>query len=142
MKADLHIHSKYSPDSFASLNTIFKTAKKRGFDAIAITDHNTCRAWKDARNASKKHGVLFIPGVEVSSVDEYGNQTGHVLGFFLEEEITKTYYYDLFDQIHDKGGIVSLAHPFSTMTGSPICAASLRTFGTPSRSPSFAIMEP
>ncbi len=53
MKADLHIHSKYSGiggywklryyDSVEEPRNILKYAKKKNIDIIAITDHNTIR---------------------------------------------------------------------------------------------------
>lgn len=54
MKADLHVHSKFSkrpsqwvlqkigcPESFTEPLQIYQTAKKRGMDLVTITDHNT-----------------------------------------------------------------------------------------------------
>ena len=53
MRADLHIHSKYSgimkymglkfPDSVEEPRKIMKCAKKNKIDVIAVTDHNTKR---------------------------------------------------------------------------------------------------
>ena len=54
MKADLHVHSKYSkrptqwilqklgcPESFTEPHMLYKTAKNKGMDIVTITDHNT-----------------------------------------------------------------------------------------------------
>jgi len=41
---DMHIHSKYS-DGHSSVTDLFKTAKKKRLDGMAITDHNTLEAY-------------------------------------------------------------------------------------------------
>lgn len=41
MKADLHVHTCYSPDSVLPLETIIQRTQEVELDCIAITDHNT-----------------------------------------------------------------------------------------------------
>jgi len=43
---------------------MFKQAKEFGQSSLAITDHGTMAAVFDARIASKKYGVKYIPGLE------------------------------------------------------------------------------
>ena len=40
MKADLHIHSQYSYDSYESIEDIVNTAKENQVEFIAVCDHN------------------------------------------------------------------------------------------------------
>ncbi len=78
MKMDLHIHSKYSYDSFTSPLKILKTAKKKGLDAISITDHDAMKIdYKQFRNAD----VIIIPGMEIKT------DMGDIIGLFLTEKI-------------------------------------------------------
>jgi len=49
MKADLHCHSQYSYDSIAKIEEIIKEAETKGLDAVAITDHDNARAWKEIK---------------------------------------------------------------------------------------------
>ena len=58
---DSHIHSEYSPDSKSKLKDIFKVAKSRNIDIIAISDHNTVDGSKEARRLTKKDDLLVIP---------------------------------------------------------------------------------
>ena len=63
MKADLHIHTKYSgigkfwklkfPDSVEEPRNILKVAKKKGIDIIAITDHNTVKGGVETKSWRK-----------------------------------------------------------------------------------------
>ncbi len=110
--ADLHVHTRYSPDSLASVESVFKAAAKKGVGAIAVTDHDSCGAWEKAREWSRKTGILFVPGVEVSAVDEQENLLGHVLCLFLSEPVKSRALPDLYDEVRGQGGIVSVAHPF------------------------------
>lgn len=82
---DLHIHSNYSSDGKQSISDIIKTTKEKGFDIIAITDHDTLAAYDELYGFVKK-GVttpIIIPGIEFT-VDnkEYGNQC-HILQLFI-----------------------------------------------------------
>ncbi len=110
--ADLHVHTIYSPDSMARVSSVFKAAKKRGLGAVAVTDHDSCRAWEKAREWSKKTGVLFIPGVEISAENELGTPLGHVLCLFLQEPVKTMSLPELYEEVKRQGGIVSIAHPF------------------------------
>ena len=82
---DLHIHSIYSSDGKQTIKEIIETTKNKGFDIIAITDHDTVSAY-DELYEILKNGLtkpLIIPGIEFT-VDnkEYGNQC-HQLQLFI-----------------------------------------------------------
>jgi predicted metal-dependent phosphoesterase TrpH len=104
MKGDLHIHSKYSPDSTLEPDKIIKTAKERGLDFIAISDHN--------RFVEHKGDLLIIRGEEVSSRD------GHILALFINGEIpSKLSQEETVDAIHSRNGIAVCAHPYRSVNG-------------------------
>ena len=44
IKADLHVHTTYSKDSLITPKDLIYYAKKRGLNAVAVTDHNSLRA--------------------------------------------------------------------------------------------------
>ena len=78
MLADLHIHSRCSSgEAFGSPTEMVLAAKRRGLDAIALTDHDTCAGLPEALEAGERHGVLVIPGVEL--LLRYGSRRCHVL---------------------------------------------------------------
>lgn len=81
MGADLHIHSNAS-DGILGPSEIVKIAKKFGLSAISITDHDTINGLDEAISTSKKIGLDFIPGIELSSESE--DWDIHILGYFID----------------------------------------------------------
>ena len=62
----LHSHSQYSMlDGAASVDPLLEAVAEEGMPAIAITDHGSMAGTYDFWKASKRHGVKFIPGVEI-----------------------------------------------------------------------------
>jgi predicted metal-dependent phosphoesterase TrpH len=106
MNYDLHIHSKYSYDSFLAPERIIKTAKKKGLDGVAITDHGTIRGGVETLKLNKDKNFKVIVGAEIKT--EYGD----VIGLFLSEEIKTTTFVDVLDEIKSQGGLSVLAHPY------------------------------
>lgn len=82
---DFHIHSNYSSDGKQSINDILKSTREKGFDFIAITDHDILNAYDEIYELVKKDLTIpiIIPGIEFT-VDnrEYGNQC-HILQLFI-----------------------------------------------------------
>lgn len=80
MKADMHIHSTVS-DGYYSIEEIIEMAKKRGLDAIAITDHDTL---SHAKQIPKDCGILVMPGIEISCYDYEKDFRVHILGYNIK----------------------------------------------------------
>jgi predicted metal-dependent phosphoesterase TrpH len=51
MKIDTHIHTNYSKDGMSGIKDIVLVARKKGMDAIAITDHNSIEGWEEAKQS-------------------------------------------------------------------------------------------
>jgi len=98
--ADLHVHTIYS-DGKESPKVMIETAKKRGIDIIAITDHDTTNAF---RNLNKNE---VIPGIEVST--KYGHV---VLLCESPPELKSSEIQFLIDYSKENNCIVFPAHPF------------------------------
>jgi predicted metal-dependent phosphoesterase TrpH len=79
MRADLHIHTKYSFDGDTSIDDIFSMAKKQQVDCIALTDHNDVRANSDALKYDRS---LWIPGIEIDCY--YENSIYHIIGLGID----------------------------------------------------------
>jgi len=82
---DFHMHSNYSADGKQDLKQILKTTKQKGFDIIAITDHDSIDVYDELYNMVKNRLTkpLIIPGVELTMDNkEYGNQC-HLLQLFI-----------------------------------------------------------
>jgi len=112
MRFELHCHTKHSVagaplDCMEEPIDVVRWAKRIGLDGIAITDHDTINGWKTARTESRNQGLVFIPGIEISSRD------GHILGLGVSDRIDAGLgIEETVDRIHDAGGIAVSAHPF------------------------------
>jgi predicted metal-dependent phosphoesterase TrpH len=79
--ADLHIHTRYSDGTYR-VPEVFRIAKKHGFSAVSITDHDSTDSYHEALELSVNYGIEIIPGVELSS--EYNDYDIHILGYFMD----------------------------------------------------------
>jgi len=105
-KFDLHIHSKYSYDSFLSPEAIIEVAKRKGLNGVAVTDHGTIKGGLATREINRDIDFEVIVGCETET--EYGD----VLGLFLSREIRPGKFTEVCEEIRAQGGLVVLAHPF------------------------------
>jgi len=105
MKLDLHVHSRHSHDSLASIPSILKAAKRRGLDGFAITDHGTIKGSIEAAELGRRGDLVVITGAEIST------DAGDLIGLFLTDQPKSTTAADLIDEVHGQGGIVVLPHP-------------------------------
>ena len=106
-KYDLHIHSCYSPDSIMKPADILRIAKERGLNGIAITDHDTLKAYPVLKKLNKDKNFEIIPGEEIHS------NYGHFIGLYLKKEIQSRDLFEAIDEIHSQGGIAIIPHPFT-----------------------------
>jgi predicted metal-dependent phosphoesterase TrpH len=103
LRFDLHIHSKYSFDSFSDPNDIIEKAKMKGINVISITDHNSMKVHSII---PKNTDVTVIPGMEISTTK------GDIIGIFLKEPINKRDFLEVVDEIRKQDGIIVLPHPY------------------------------
>ncbi len=66
MKIDLHIHSKNS-DGDDTIEDLVPKIAEAGIDVFALTDHDRTDGWELAASLANKHGLSFIPGVEITT---------------------------------------------------------------------------
>ncbi|MDD4136059.1 MAG: CehA/McbA family metallohydrolase [Candidatus Shapirobacteria bacterium] len=81
LRFDLHMHTTKS-DGKNSLKEMLKMAKRKGLDAIAITDHNVSSKF-NTEKISEKYGIYVIPGCELSFL------SGHLLVLGLDSELVE-----------------------------------------------------
>jgi len=113
-KIDLHCHSFYSGDGVSSPEEIIASARRKGLDGFALTDHNTsdgCKHLMDKglirEDGQPVDGFLIIPGVEVTTAE------GHLLclGVILPN-LKGTPALEVCRIVHAKGGIAIPPHPY------------------------------
>ena len=109
LKADFHMHTKYSKDCDTPLETIIDRCQKLGINCIAITDHGTAEG---ALQMAKIAPFKVIVGEEVLTPN------GEIIGLFLKETIASGISVEeAVAKIKAQGGLVLLPHPFDPLRG-------------------------
>jgi len=119
IRADLHVHTTYSKDSLITPKDLVYYSRKRGLNAVAVTDHNQLQgALKIAKETTD---FLVIPGMEVSSSD------GHIVALNIQELIPKGFSaVETVERIHRAGGVAIACHPYVYFKGclrEKVCAS-------------------
>ncbi len=81
MFVDLHLHTTYSDGSYTPQELV-KKAKKLGYSAIAVTDHDTIAGIQKTLNAGQKNNLEVIPGIEFNTL--INDIEVHILGYFID----------------------------------------------------------
>ncbi|GAI08342.1 unnamed protein product, partial [marine sediment metagenome] len=68
LKADLHLHTSEDPEDKVrySARQLIDYASQKGFDVLAITNHNFYTYNDYLRDYAASKGILLIPGIELS----------------------------------------------------------------------------
>jgi hypothetical protein len=113
-KIDLHCHSHYSGDGVSSPEELIASARKKGLNGFALTDHNTsdgCRYLLEKgfmrEDGQAVDDFLIIPGVEVTTAE------GHLLclGVILPY-LKGTPALEVCRLVHSMGGLAIPPHPY------------------------------
>lgn len=64
-RIDLHAHSWCSDGSEPPAEVVAQAARA-GVGVVALTDHDVVTGWGEADLAGREHGVVVVPGIEVS----------------------------------------------------------------------------
>jgi len=108
IRADLHNHTHFSPDSILSPKDLARRARETGLGCVAVTDHNTVRGGLAACEIAD--GILVIVGEEVRSSE------GEILGLFLTKDVPRGLpARETIARIKEQGGLVGVPHPFDTL---------------------------
>lgn len=106
-RVELHCHTHYSKDCLTSFKQMVKTARQRGIDKIAITDHNTAEG---ALVWAKAEPDLFFVGEEIMTTQ------GEILAFFVKETIPPFLSpQETIQRLRDQGAFISVSHPFDKL---------------------------
>lgn len=83
MLCDLHTHSTASDGQYTPMQLV-RSAKDRGLDVLALTDHDTTDGLEEAVRAGEQVGIRVIRGIELSA-REY--PTFHILGYGFDPAV-------------------------------------------------------
>ncbi|CAB4651647.1 unannotated protein [freshwater metagenome] len=114
MLIDLHAHTTpRSNCSSATLEELVDSARKRGLDALCITEHDIRWPEDELEDASRLLKFPLIPGVELST------DIGHVLVFGpLERPLWLGYRFEqLVEEVSRTGTAIVLPHPVRNVAG-------------------------
>ena len=78
---DLHLHTTAS-DGALSPAALVARAARAGIRTLAVTDHDTIGGLAEAGAAAASAGVTFVPGIEITAVEE--GRDVHVLGYYFD----------------------------------------------------------
>jgi predicted metal-dependent phosphoesterase TrpH len=116
LKADLHIHTKYSTDCQTPLEKIIERCQELGINCIAIADHGTTEGALEMQK---------IAPFKVIIAEEILTTEGEIMGMFLKETIkseanSRITPQEAVRQIREQGGLVNIPHPFEKIRGSAL----------------------
>jgi 3',5'-nucleoside bisphosphate phosphatase len=80
---DLHLHTTFSDGTY-SPEHLAAEARRFGFVAVALTDHDTVEGCTRMQEACRTASIEFIPATELTC--EVGGIELHMLGYFLDVE--------------------------------------------------------
>ena len=104
LKADFHIHTRYSIDCNTPLDKLIERCLERGVNCVAIADHGT------AEGALK---MKEMASFKVIVAEEILTPEGEIMGMFLQETINSGYSVEeTLSRIKAQGGLVCIPHPF------------------------------
>ncbi|MBM4249249.1 MAG: PHP domain-containing protein [Euryarchaeota archaeon] len=110
---DLHLHTTHSPDGEMTPTDLVRTAVAKGLGGVALTDHNSTRGIREAREAAAGFpGFLVVPGIEVST------KGGHIIGLGIDAPVASGLEVpETVERIRALGGLPVASHPYRRFTG-------------------------
>lgn len=91
---DLHMHTTVSNDGTYAPDELVRMCAESGLRTVAITDHNSTRAYPGALDAARRAGITLIPGVELDC--HLGGANLHVLGYAIDHRAGDFNRYETF----------------------------------------------
>ncbi len=119
--ADFHMHTTFSDGSLLPAERVWE-AYREGFDAIAITDHGTWRAYPEVKKLCEELGIVLVRGLETGGPghivvlgvsDTYQPRDAHNWAPSEEEakDSGRTFYQERYGHVAACGGVAVYAHP-------------------------------
>lgn len=109
LKVDLHAHTAEDPYEHINYTAfqLIDKAGQEGFDALAITNHNTVTYNKELLRHAKKRGIILIPGMEAT----FSNKHVLIINPYFKKNPPKRSLKDL-GKIKNDNNLIIAPHPF------------------------------
>jgi hypothetical protein len=105
LAGDLHTHTVHS-DGAMTVPELARFAAGRGMEFIAVTDHNTVSHHRELPAAAAAHGIVLVPGQEVTADLGHANALGDI-GWIDFREPPDSWL----EETERSGGLLSVNHP-------------------------------
>lgn len=107
IRVDPHVHTSASYDASGSIRETLSQAHNSDLDAVAITDHDTTVASREALELAGGYDITVVPGVEITT------DGGHLLALgVLDHPPIGHPFPETVDWVRDRGGLAIVPHPF------------------------------
>jgi predicted metal-dependent phosphoesterase TrpH len=108
LKADLHLHTKEDPEDSVKYSgrELIDQAYLKGFEVLAITNHNQIAYDNYLADYARERGILLIPGAEAT----IGKK--HVLLLNMDYPLHRIKTFDDLKLLKDGAGLIIAPHPF------------------------------
>ncbi len=112
---DFHIHTKYSKDSNIDPKELIRKARKLGYTALGITDHNEVKGALYTKKINPYKDLLILIGQEIKT------EKGELIVFGTSENLSSKSFFELIDYARDNNLFLVIPHPFDSIRSSSLC---------------------
>jgi hypothetical protein len=105
LAGDLHTHTVHS-DGKMTVPELARFAAGRGLEFLAVTDHNTVSHHRELAAVSATHGIVLLPGQEVTADTGHANAFGEIGWIDFREPAD-----NWLEACERTGGLLSVNHP-------------------------------
>jgi predicted metal-dependent phosphoesterase TrpH len=108
LKADMHVHTRFSKDSLSAIDSVLDAAVARNLGAIAITDHDEVEGAFLAQRRAKERGLPLqvVAGEEVTAGE------GDLLVYFVKKRIAPWPLREVLAEVKRQKAVCCAAHPY------------------------------
>src|SRR6202034_3701849 len=104
LAGDLHTHTLHS-DGAMTVPELARFSVAQGLDYVAVTDHNTISHHAELPAVAAAHGIILVPGQEVTTAAGHANAFGEMGWIDFREPA------DAWLEATDRGGGALASHP-------------------------------
>jgi predicted metal-dependent phosphoesterase TrpH len=132
-RVDLHTHSTCS-DGLLEPAALVEAAAQRQVGLLALTDHDTVAGCDAAASACRRHGVRFVPGIELTC--GWRGREIHIVGLAIDTASVAllSYVADLSQRRRHRISAIGARLTRAGLPGESLAAAVLAGHATPTRS--------